>query len=49
MKATLDTINTTVGIRYIVMTYSTSREFKTMKGAERYMRENGYQRVMNLD
>lgn len=49
MEAILDTINTTVGVRYIVLTYGRSKEFKTRKGAEKYMKDNGYTQVDRLD
>lgn len=49
MKAILDTINTTAGQRYVVVTYSRSKMFKTLKGAEKFMAENGYTKVDNLD
>lgn len=35
-------INTTVGTRYIVLTSSKSKEFKTLKGAERWAKNNNY-------
>lgn len=32
-------INTTVGKRYLVVTYSKSKEFKTEKGARNYIKK----------
>lgn len=48
MKAILESINTTAGERFVVVTYSKSKSFKTLKGAERYMRANGYTKVETL-
>lgn len=49
MKATLNTINTTAGKRFVVVTFSRSKSFKTLKGAEAWMLNNGYTRVNKLD
>lgn len=41
-ECTINKINTTVGIKYLAVTLSKSKEFKTQKGAERWVRKNGY-------
>lgn len=38
----LGKINTTCGIRYLILTSSKSKEFKTLKGAERWVKRNEY-------
>lgn len=39
----LSIINTTCGPRYLIVTCCSSKEFKTLKGAERWAKRNGYQ------
>lgn len=38
----LSIINTTCGPRYLIVTGSKSKEFKTLKGAERWAKRNDY-------
>ena len=35
-------INTTAGKKYLLCTYSKSKEFKTLKGAENWAKKNNY-------
>jgi len=35
-------INTTSGVRYLIVTSSRSKEFKTLKGAEKWATKNDY-------
>lgn len=35
-------INTTCGVRYLIVTSSKSKEFKTLKGAKRWAERNEY-------
>lgn len=48
-KCILRKINTTVGERYLIVTYSRSKEFKTKNGALKFITNNNYQIVENLD
>ena len=41
-KCKLSLINTTVGKRYLIVTNSKSKEFKTLKGAENWAKKNEY-------
>lgn len=41
----LSLINTTAGIRYLIVTSSKSKEFKTLKGAENWANKNNYKIV----
>lgn len=47
----LDKINTTSGERWLVVTYSKSKTFKTFKGAKKWIINNNYKVVkrLNLD
>ncbi len=38
----LSLINTTCGMRYLIVTCSKSKEFKTLKGAENWANKNNY-------
>lgn len=38
----LSKINTTCGVHYLIVTSSKSKEFKTLKGAERWAKKNEY-------
>lgn len=40
--AKLSEINTTTGKRYLIVTNAKSKEFKTLKGAERWAIKNNY-------
>ena len=41
----VELINTTVGKRHLAVTAVKSRLFKTLKGAERFMNAEGYNRI----
>ena len=43
----LSIINTTVGKKYLIVTSSKSKEFKTENGARRWAKRNGY--IVNSD
>lgn len=40
--ATISLVNTTVGKRYLAISYSKSRTFKTLNGALRFLSKLGY-------
>ena len=48
-KCTLTKINTTIGEKYLIVTNCRSKEFKTEKGALKFITSNGYKIVKNLD
>lgn len=48
-QCTLSIINTTIGKRYLIVTASKSREFKTENGARRWVKRNGYQVTSHLN
>lgn len=41
--ATISLINTTVGKRYLAVSYSKSKEFKTLNGALKFLSKLGYE------
>lgn len=41
-KCNLSLINTTCGPRYLIVTNYKSKEFKTLKGAEKWAKNNEY-------
>lgn len=41
-ECNLSIINTTIGKRYLIVTASKSREFKTENGARRWAKKNSY-------
>lgn len=45
----LGEIQTTCGKRWLVVTYSKSKEFKTLAGAKRWIEKNNYRIVKKLD
>ena len=47
-KCILSKINTTIGERYLIVTYSKSKEFKTEKNALKFIANNNYQIVDEL-
>lgn len=48
---TLNEINTTDGKKWLVVTYSRSKDFKTLQGAKKWIEKNNYRIVkkLNLD
>ena len=48
-KATLTKINTTIGEKYLVVTNCKSKEFKTEKGAIKYLVADNYTIVSKLN
>jgi len=42
LSCKLSLINTTSGVRYLIVTSSKSKEFKTLKGAENWAYKNNY-------
>lgn len=45
----LDWINTSIGKKWLVVTYTISKEFKILKGAENWIEKNNYKVVKKLD
>lgn len=45
----LDKINTTNGEKWLVVTYTKSKEFKTLNGAKNWIEKNNYKVVKKLD
>lgn len=45
----LGEIQTTCGKRWLVVTYTKSKEFKTLKGARNWIEKNKYKVVKKLD
>lgn len=46
---TLGKINTTCGEKWLIVTYSKSKEFKTLKGAKNWIEKNNYKIVKSLE